>query len=1030
MAIDKNVIAKEAQKFVAKGQFDKAILEWKKLIKEFPNDANLYNTIGDLCLKKDSKAEAVDAYQKAADLLASDGFTSKAIALYKKILNIDPKKIEAHLALGDMNAEKGLTSSALESYKIVADHYSHQKDQVKALGIFQKMADLNPSNISFRIKLADMYAKQDMKPEATKAYLEAADLHMSKDAFKEARQLFEKVLALDPNNKDVYHKAGIVYFKEGKFVEACKALKPAFESDPSNKELVDTYLNALTQAGRDAEVKEALKTLLNNEPGNAEFREKLYALYLAEGNLEKALAEASVLADDKTKAEETGAAEELLKTFVAENPEYVPGRRKLADFYASVNRADDAAGELLQAADLLIEEDPDEAKKVLGRVLELVPHLPEAQKRLELLSAQSAPPPTPAETAPEPETPQPTAASPAAAAEEDPAITEALTEADVLIKYGLVAKAAEQLESLVGKFPESPAIRVKLCNLYRELKNTDKAVRHALLASALYKKFGREDEAEAVLQAARQMAPDHPALLSRLERASSAGPQTPVDEPIVFEEPRIEPLDEEIAPAEPPQPESAHLPPDGNETPYEPPAEDIEAPQSLEPEQGELIEFEGLDAGIPSLDEVEPAPAIAEETTEDAAAPPPPPAQSVDQSVETDVGEIWAEAEFYFQQGLFDEAKKHYAKIIEITPSDKRALSRLTEISREEDETHEFSKLTEAVDDLENALSQRVESPDEMSMTASDEEAVRSLMQEIQQLKQAETPEEAPEEEPPAPPRPAAKRPERPEPARVVREKTAGKPSPPRQTERAGEEEDFFDLGVELQAENRPAAAAQQEQGPADDFFDLAAELRDELSTVVPAKSPASVPAEEQSLDDIFEEFKKGVEQQSVKEDADTHYNLGIAYREMGLLDDAIAEFIMTPEDEPKFIQSRYMLGLCYMEKGEYRNAIGEIQNALDYSESLGEDNPNYVGMHYDLGLACQGVASNEQALREFKIVYDADPHYRDVTSKIKELQQGGFISLDQIKNDIEKEISSTFFAEGERIEREEKNRKSEKVKN
>ena len=117
MAVDKNTIIKEAQKHVARGQFDKAIAEWKKLLKETPNDANIYNTIGDLCLKKDSKPEAVEAYHKAANLLAADGFTSKAIALFKKVLNIDPRKMDAHLALGDLNAEKGLTGNALESYK-------------------------------------------------------------------------------------------------------------------------------------------------------------------------------------------------------------------------------------------------------------------------------------------------------------------------------------------------------------------------------------------------------------------------------------------------------------------------------------------------------------------------------------------------------------------------------------------------------------------------------------------------------------------------------------------------------------------------------------------------------------------------------------------------------------------------------------------------------------------------------------------------------------------------------------------------
>jgi tetratricopeptide (TPR) repeat protein len=255
--------------------------------------------------------------------------------------------------------------------------------------------------------------------------------------------------------------------------------------------------------------------------------------------------------------------------------------------------------------------------------------------------------------------------------------------------------------------------------------------------------------------------------------------------------------------------------------------------------------------------------------------------------------------------------------------------------------------------------------------------------------------------------------------------------TPPKPQTPVAAEEDFFDLGAELQAESTSASASSASPSatqPADDFFDLAAELRDELSTVSePARSAAS--DDEQSLDDIFEDFKKGIEQQAVKEDADTHYNLGVAYKEMGLLDDAIAEFILTPEDEPKVVQSRYMLGLCYLEKSEYQNAVGEIQNALDYSELMGIDADNRMEMRYDLGLAWQGAGNSENALTEFKTVLDADPHYRDAAAKVKELQQGDFISFEQLKDDIEKEISSKFLEEGERIQREEKTRKNEKVK-
>ena len=474
MAIDKNTVMKEAQKFAAKGQFDKAIAEWKKLLKESPNDANIFNTIGNLCLKKDAKADACDAYKKAADVLAADGFTSKAIALYKKVINIDPKKIEVHLALGDLNAEKGLNGNALESYKIVADQYMQQKDTVKALGIYQKMADLNAANVSFRVKLGDMYAKENMVAEAGTAYLNAADVHMAKNAFQDARQLFEKVLAIDPGNIAVYHKAGIVYFQEGKFSEACKALKRAFDNDPSNKEIADSYLDALSKAAKEPEAEHVIRKILDSDATRTDLREKLVTIYLAKNEQNKALVEVAALEEAKSAEGDNGAAEKILKKFVSDAPEYIPGRKKLGDLYRSIGREQDAAVIYLQAAELLLETgDEGGAKTFLTRALELSPDLQEAREHLDRLEAAkpaapfsepvvetTPPPPKPAvETTPPPAEPayQQPAPKPAAAAlsplEEDPAINEAFTEIDVLVKYGLAAKALEQLEILRPNIP-------------------------------------------------------------------------------------------------------------------------------------------------------------------------------------------------------------------------------------------------------------------------------------------------------------------------------------------------------------------------------------------------------------------------------------------------------------------------------------------------------------------------------------------------------------------------------------------------
>ena len=404
---------------------------------------------------------------------------------------------------------------------------------------------------------------------------------------------------------------------------------------------------------------------------------------------------------------------------------------------------------------------------------------------------------------------------------------------------------------------------------------------------------------------------------------------------------------------------------------------------------------------------------------------------------EVDLNEIWAEAEFYYQQGLFDEARKHYAKIIEHTPGDRRVIDRLTEISREEDETKEFTRLAEAVESLEDNI---VPETDEGAFATSvaDEEAVRRLMMEIAENNKKQTQAAAP---PKATPLQAPRFAQTRETARSKEQRPVVPPQrrqvPPVKPQRVkapepftsaaapasdSVEEEFFDLGAELQKEL--AASGHEQRKKSEDYFDLASELRDEISTVTPTSRPSGL-QEDQSLDDIFEEFKKGVERQAISEDSDTHYNLGVAYKEMGLLDDAISEFILTPEGEPWFVQSRYMLGLCYLEKGGYQNAITEFRNTLNYSKTHGIDDQDRIGMQYDLGLAYQGIGNTKAAIAEFQKVATMNPKYRDTGGKLKELRKGDFISLEQLKDDIEKEISAKFLQEGERIEREEKSKKA-----
>jgi pilus assembly protein FimV len=1071
MAIDRNTVIREAQKLAGKGQFDKAIAEWRKLVKEDPSDTTALNTIGDLCLKKNAKSEAVDAYKRAADILAADGFASKAIALYKKILNIDMSQIDVHLALGDMHAEKGLTGNALENYKYVADHYKKQNNTGKALGIYQKMADLNPSNIAFRVKLAAMYAKERMLPEAIRSYLDAADVHVEKGEFQEARQMFEKVLELDQDNTSVYHKAGIVYFKEGKIDEARKSLKRAVEANPGNDELLNLYLEVLVKAGRATEMEEVYRKLLATEPGRFDLHEKLYGVLIAKEDYEKALGEAVAIAEHRAESMDFEGAAEILKNLMTVTHDPPEVASALAEIFKRMGRAREGAAELIDVSDALISRGSrDDAREVLNRALLLAPGLQEALEKLASIGETSAEaevasessdlaepeqgeeisPPLFGEDPPLP--PPQMGAAPAAGELEDPFVASALAEVEVLLKYGLADKAIEQLESIVEKRPDHLKVRAQLLDLYRGQKKKDKAVLQALTLAELLEARGDSGESQEVLHAALELAPDSAQIMAKLgiEHAEPETPEVvePLEEPELLEPLATTEADEVPELAVPslsidiPQAVEGELQVPEISEEFESPAAEETAEfieQAEEPSAEEVAEFEE------SVEEG-PVPAASSQRTAGPAADleeDVPIEQEVESSrkpvEETELMEIWAEAEFYYQQGLFDEARKHYEKYLELRPEDEKAMARIVEISGENDEIAEFSRLAETVEGLESLVGTHSEGGE--VVTETDVHSVRSLMEDISSLRNERT----------------AANPGKNgggDPSQLgsvdetsfadVKQELGGGNAPSHFSQ--DDETSFADVDRELSSGKAPSRfeptdessfagmsqelaggdetfPSHEQDSPSAEFFDLAAELRDELSSSI--KEP--VTSQEQSLDEIFDEFKKGVEAHEKKEEENTHYNLGVAYREMGLLDDAIAEFNMTTEGEHKFIQSRYLLGLCYLEKGDFETAITEIQNALGYSYSFGEASEERTGMHYDLGLAYQGTGNVQGALEEFQKVHNIDSSYREVTIKIQELQEGDFISLDSIKEDIEKEISFKFLEEGARIEREEKTKKTKK---
>ena len=166
-----------------------------------------------------------------------------------------------------------------------------------------------------------------------------------------------------------------------------------------------------------------------------------------------------------------------------------------------------------------------------------------------------------------------------------------------------------------------------------------------------------------------------------------------------------------------------------------------------------------------------------------------------------------------------------------------------------------------------------------------------------------------------------------------------------------------------------------------DGGFDLAHELEEELEAEVPE---AAASEDGPSFDDIFSEFKKGVEREISLDDTQAHYDLGIAYKEMGLLDDAIQELMVAKSDPDKEADCYNLIGIIFSQKGMLEKAIEAYIKGLK-SPSISKTGA--IELSYELGVAYQAIGKAPEALRVFTRIARNDSEFRDVQERLAELK-------------------------------------------
>lgn len=827
---EKTALLKEAQKYLAKGQIDKALGEWEKIVNEYP-DGNSYNFIGDLYLKKGDKKNAIDAFHKAANIFRHEGFSLKALALFKKALNVNPADAAALYALGELSEEKELITDAIKYYLAAADSLAKEGKKDELFNIYGKILSLSPSNIPLRIKVAEIFFKEGLKSDAAKECLYIAGIYENKGDFQKAKEYCQKTIDMQPLNKDAVVGLSLLHEKTG---ETDKALELMREASVLFHEDVGVLLRAaeLSLSGNYTENAQSYLSRINEiEPKNAKARRLLGELYLKEGLEEKAWLEYLIVLEDMILQEKYEDAINILESFKETDP--VETGRRLASLYRQLGELSRVVDELTCLGDVYYDRGMrDEALACYNEAIELAPdngylheriaeikgaHKEQVHEFTEITGHENI-----FEAAE-------SKVSGHISIKPEKTFAEIFTEADIFAKYGILNEAQRLLEGLKLRIPENIGLHLRLKAVYSDIDDKESVVTECLILSELYRRNGDTENSEKVLREAYELSPSDP-------RLSEKG----------F----------------------------------------IDLLQTTSFASKGFEEFAGAASGEETLIE--------------------------------DYEEELAEADFYARQGLIQEAQKILLKLQGMFPENRDVSDRLESLGGGVEVSYTSER------------SEPAEKP-EMSF----------------ELSQGE-------EEPPE--------------ALLTKETPWG--------EKVSEEK--FTVKEQKEAPEKGLGEMEYE-----DFSISEHEIVDAQEMPEPTL--------DNDVLEIFQEFKKGLESQLEDEDSETHYNLGIAYKEMGLVDDAIKEFQAAKKDKKRFLQSSSMLGVCYMEKGLYSLAIDVLNKTLD---SIKEPDDSYWSIKYDLAEAHEKSNNLRESLGLYTEVYGWNAKFRNVSEKVSLLKtQAGKIS-------------------------------------
>ena len=184
-----------------------------------------------------------------------------------------------------------------------------------------------------------------------------------------------------------------------------------------------------------------------------------------------------------------------------------------------------------------------------------------------------------------------------------------------------------------------------------------------------------------------------------------------------------------------------------------------------------------------------------------------------------------------------------------------------------------------------------------------------------------------------------------------------------------------------------PPPGARRPAQPADSFVDLGSMILDEGSVrdtrMRVDRADPKDKDEQREFREILEQFKRGIDENLDSEDYEAHYDLGIAFKEMGLLDEAIAEFQKALRSPEGRLRTSEALGICFFDKGQFGISETVLRRAVDTVDGGDEAK---IGLLYWLGRAAEAQGKEMDAITSYERALAVDIRFMDLSDRMHRL--------------------------------------------